>query len=306
MAPAQSSAPVPSGVPGLAACIPAFSSSASRGTMTLSQQRLRPQLWHLGIRDSLRKGWQPPPATLHFCDQNKDFVIGERHLDETSTILFTGDLSEQGTRTAGAPQHPRSHLCPYLARLWHDGAAVVLPFENCHIPDVGCNLSISCTGGPRARRGGSYTSPPPLLGAAIPPHHLINTASPYTLEKKPLKRCNVGEGLRRGVQQHTMLQGSNIHMNKPAWASLLQGRSDVAELKQIVERTRTISGCSKCHCGSITSASCDTPSPHPSSSEQVKTSREGDGRREELRKRQEGKYILIPPAEERKKRVQAK
>lgn len=124
----------------------------------------------------------------------------------------------------------------------------------------------SAAQGVRGPAEGSYTSPPPLLGAAIPPHHLINTASPYTLEKKPLKRCNVGEGLRRGVQQHMMLQGSNIHMNKPAWASLLQGQSGVAELKQIVERTRTISGCSKCHCGSITSASCDTPSPHPSSS----------------------------------------
>lgn len=41
-----------------------------------------------------------------------------------------------------------------------------------------------------------------------------------------------------------------------------------------------------------------TCSPHP---EQVKTSGEGDGKREQLRKRQKGKYKLIPPVQERNK-----
>lgn len=43
--------------------------------------------------------------------------------------------------------------------------------------------------------------------------------------------------------------------------------------------------------------------PHitPSQPEQVETNGEGDGKREQLRKMQEGKYKFIPPAEERNK-----
>lgn len=137
---------------------------------------------------------------------------------------------------AGTPQHPPSHLHPHLAlqgtdlaHLWHDGATVTLTFNNCHVPDVGCNLFISCTGSKGPKRGIPHISLLLSAGCCHPFHHLINSASPYTLEKKTLGRCNIGERLKWGVQLLMMLQRSNIHTHKPVWASLLQ--SDLAVLK---------------------------------------------------------------------------
>lgn len=49
---------------------------------------------------------------------------------------------------------------------------------------------------------------------------------------------------------------------------------------------------------SVISSSWIIPSPHPSSSE---TAKKGIVKKEMLRKRQEGNYKLIPPAEKRKK-----
>lgn len=133
-----------------------------QGTMPLCQDASGPGRCHPGIRGLLRKGCWPPPAIFHFCDQKKDFVIGKRHLDETTTIFFTCDLPEPGTCMAGTPQHPTSHLHLYLVHLWHDGATVALLFHNHHIPDVGHNLPTSCTRGLGVHRGASHTPPPPL------------------------------------------------------------------------------------------------------------------------------------------------
>lgn len=66
----------------------------------------------------------------------------------------------------------------------------------------------------------------------------------------------------------------------------------------MVEDTGIISGCTEGHCGSVTSASWNIPSPHPSSSEAAKKEMV---KKEELRKRQEGNDKLIPPAEKRNK-----
>lgn len=95
---------------GLADHIPAFSHTVPPGHDATLPTHLWPQLWNLGIRGLLRKRCWPPAAILHFCDQIKDFVISKRHLDETTTNLYTCDVPEQGAYMAGTPQLP-PHTC---------------------------------------------------------------------------------------------------------------------------------------------------------------------------------------------------
>lgn len=66
----------------------------------------------------------------------------------------------------------------------------------------------------------------PLLGAAIPPHHLINTASSYTLVKKPLKSVASETGRAEALQEKQ-------HPDAQTCLSFpkLQVQSGVAELK---------------------------------------------------------------------------
>lgn len=63
----------------------------------------------------------------------------------------------------------------------------------------------------------------PLLGAAIPPHHLINTASSYTLVKKPLKRCSIGDRESRGTGGKATSRCTNLSelpkITGPEWCS---------------------------------------------------------------------------------------
>lgn len=96
--------------PGAGRSRPCFLPHSTPGHDATSPTCLWPQLWNLGIGGLLRKRCWPPAAILHFCDQIKDFVISKRHLDETTTNLYTCDVPEQGAYMAGTPQLP-PHTC---------------------------------------------------------------------------------------------------------------------------------------------------------------------------------------------------
>lgn len=130
-------------VPGLAGCIPASSSPASQGTMPLCQHASGPSC-----------GTRASGASCRRADSHRRLfstsVARKRTLSSAKGIrmkppqFFSPVICQsRGTHTAATPQHPPSHLRPYLVHLWHGGATGALPFHNHHVPDAGYNLPIS-------------------------------------------------------------------------------------------------------------------------------------------------------------------